>query len=306
MQSSINLLLIGWLGVLAGYFSWLANPAYFIAIISKNTKTTIIFSSLALVFSLSFLTKEKLVVSEAPTYEAIVAYGPGYFLWVLAFFTLLLGEMLEAYKKNNKFTLVSILSVNIILALIYTIYYYKGESSIYHLFSEREKHFIELCSKVDEKHYKPVQDIKGVFIDYIPGNYFRDISGQKHGAFGGSLVSYVRNGYYEFEERKPYSDRETKLPFVRISSKSPNERIPVENLESNYSATSINLASELPKALGITSHKVLIKHIESDEVYAETSFAHIKNDLRICAPTNSDSYSVPNFVFSALNLRKEP
>jgi hypothetical protein len=108
------------------------------------------------------------------------------------------------------------------------------------------------------------------------------------------------------KKENPIVIGETKLPFVRIFSKSANERIPVGNLESNYSVTSINLASELPKALGITSHKVLIKHIESDEVYEETSFAHIKNDLRICAPTNRDSYSVPNFVFSALNLRKEP
>ncbi|WP_346836600.1 hypothetical protein [Microbulbifer sp. SAOS-129_SWC] len=303
-QSSTNLLLLGWLGLLAGYFSWLANPAYLVAVIFKKRKITILFSVLALILSLSFLEKERLVVSEAPTYEAIVAYGPGYFLWTLSFFTLFLGEILATPKIKESHRQASLISAIIFLTLIYGAYYCWGNRSIYHIFSEREKNFMALCSKVQERQYKPVRNIKGVYIDYIPGNYFRDISGHKYGAHGGTLISYIRGGYYDFEERTPYSEKETTLPFVRIYANAPNKRLPIKNLESNYSVTSIDLASGLPDALGIESYKIIIKSLETGEIYAESSFATIENELKICAPTDSSTYSVSGFVFNALNLQK--
>ncbi len=295
---------MGWLGVLAGYFSWLANPIFFIAIISKKQKIVISLSFLAHVFSLSFLTKGQLVVSEAPTFESIVAYGLGYFLWVLAFVTLLLGEILNTTRISAISKLASLIVTILVLSIFYGLYYSQGESSIYHVFLEREQKFSELCSIVKEEQYNPVTDINGVFIDNVPGSYFRNISGQKHGAYGGSLISYVRNGHYEFEERKPYNSKETTLPYIRIYSTNPNERIPVSELESNYSVTSINLASDLPRALGIRSYKILIKSLVSNEIYAETSFVSITNERKICAPTTTSSYSVPDFVFNTLNLEK--
>ncbi len=304
-QLSINLLLMGWLGLLGSYFSWLANSVYLLALISKKSRTTIILSLLALVLSLSFLTHEKLVISEAPTYEKIVAYGPGYFLWVLAFFTILFGEALKNYQKSNCYKLILISATNIFLTMLYGIYYFEGENSIHHIFSERNKHFVDLCSKVYEKQYKPVINIKGVFIDHVPGYYFNDISGQKHGGYGGDLISYAGGGYYDFEERKPYSEKETKLPYVRIYDNEPNKRIPTEKLESNYSVTSIDLSSNLPKSLGIRSYKILIKSLDMGEVYAETSFVSIKNELKVCAPTTEgETYSIRGFVFNTLGLRE--
>ncbi len=297
---------MGWLGVFAGYFSWLANPLYFIALISNKRKLLSYSTSfIAFLLALSFLIKEKLVVSEAPTYESIVAYGPGYFLWVLAIGILLLGEVLIACNVPKKSKLASLSGTIAIMCVFYGVYYFNGENSIHYVFSERGKKFDELCSQVKEEQYKHVNNIKGLFIDNIPGSYFQNISGQKHGAYGSSLISYINNRYYEFEERRPYSRKKTNLPYVRVYSDNPKKYIPVNNIESNYSVTAIDLASDLPKALGITSYKILIKSLESNEIYAETSFVNIRNELKICVPIKTGSYSISNFIFKALNLKKD-
>ena len=302
-NSSVHILLIGWFGVLAGNFMWFANPIFFIALTSKNKKTSLYLSLLGIALSLSFILKENLRIGDGPI-EPIVAYGLGYFLWVLAFITFFLGEILNKFRLSIIKKSISLLISILIFSAFYGIYYSHGEKSIYQLFLKREQAFDELCHKVKEMQYKQVTGIKGVFVDNVPGFRFTDISGQKHQGWGGSQVGgYVYNGYINFEEERPHNSKETTLPYIRTYSNNPNVRIPVSELMSNYSVTSIDLAAELPKALGIKSYKILVKSLESNEIYAESSFVSIINEQRICVPTDKSSYSVADFVRVTLNLK---
>jgi hypothetical protein len=79
------LLLIGLIGVFGGYFEWLANPvllaAWVFSFAGKN-KVALLLGILASAFMVAFLFRHVMIASEAPTYEKIVGYGAGYWLWL--------------------------------------------------------------------------------------------------------------------------------------------------------------------------------------------------------------------------------
>jgi len=83
--SSWYLLLIGLIGVFDGYFEWLANPvllaAWVFSFAGKN-KAALLLGILASAFMVAFLFRHAMIASEAPTYEKIVGYGAGYWLWL--------------------------------------------------------------------------------------------------------------------------------------------------------------------------------------------------------------------------------
>lgn len=87
-SSSLGLLMVGWLGVGYGYYSWFANPAYIVALIArKRPYVSTTFSLLAAGLSLVFLSQDQIIMNEAGTSSPIVELGAGYMLWVSAFFT---------------------------------------------------------------------------------------------------------------------------------------------------------------------------------------------------------------------------
>lgn len=304
----IDLLLFGWLGILLGYLSWLANPFYIFALFSQNRKITLVLFLIALLFALSFLRKKELLVSEAPSYEPIVAYGPGYFLWILSMGILLIGESLQGIEIQYGSKVLTILLFTILCSICYSAYYFLGDKSIYRLFAQRSYHFNRLCDAVKEEIYQSVQNIKGIYIDDISGNYsFDKISGNTYGSYRVNfLTTFTGRGDDHFEERNRSKRDETELPYVRINPDKRGERIPIDKLETNLEVRSENLAEDLPKSLGITSHRIYVRSLETNEIIAETSFVSILDESKLCAPTNTDSYSVNDFVLRALNLGKEP
>ncbi|MGJ8671006.1 MAG: zinc ribbon domain-containing protein [Oceanococcus sp.] len=95
--SSFSLLIFGWIGLAYGYWSWLANPAYFIAIATLSKPyLSAFFSILAFGLSLLFLLQEQMVTSEAPSYAPIVGLGVGYKLWVGSFGVLAIWNVIRA------------------------------------------------------------------------------------------------------------------------------------------------------------------------------------------------------------------
>ncbi|NRB48906.1 MAG: hypothetical protein HRU41_14615 [Saprospiraceae bacterium] len=86
-SSPIGLLLMGWLGIMAGdsaCMAWLANPLLILGAVSlfKFDKFAPIFGILALAVGLSFLGQEQIISSEAPTYSKITEIKLGYWLWI--------------------------------------------------------------------------------------------------------------------------------------------------------------------------------------------------------------------------------
>lgn len=85
MAPALGLLILGWTGIMYGIFTWLANPALFAAWIlgfRKKSKSCFLASAIALAFVTTFLLRETIVSSEAPTYSPIISYGTGFWLWV--------------------------------------------------------------------------------------------------------------------------------------------------------------------------------------------------------------------------------
>jgi hypothetical protein len=78
------LLLIGLIGVFGGYFEWLANPvllaAWVFSFAGKNKAALL--GILSSAFMVAFLFRHAMIASEAPTYEKIIGYGAGYWLWL--------------------------------------------------------------------------------------------------------------------------------------------------------------------------------------------------------------------------------
>jgi hypothetical protein len=80
-----HLLLVGWMGVLAGIPAWLANPvlvlAWYVAL-RRMHQLSFILSLVALVLMLSFLAVSEVEGSASGQPSPVTGYGVGYWLWV--------------------------------------------------------------------------------------------------------------------------------------------------------------------------------------------------------------------------------
>jgi hypothetical protein len=79
------LLLTGWMGVVDGHYSWLANPALFVSWGQGKRREPLLALGTALVallFAASFLFRKTIAMNEGGHGEAITGYGPGYWLWI--------------------------------------------------------------------------------------------------------------------------------------------------------------------------------------------------------------------------------
>jgi hypothetical protein len=83
--SAYALLLMGWAGLFAGVFTWLANPALMLAwffFFIKKSELSMAMSIVSIGIMVAFLFKKFIISSEAPTYSQIVGYGVGFWLWI--------------------------------------------------------------------------------------------------------------------------------------------------------------------------------------------------------------------------------
>jgi hypothetical protein len=92
---SVALLLVGWVGVLGGVFTWLANPllvASWALMHSRPRRVAALICALAsLGLALTFLLQRKLLTDGAGNYSTITGYALGYWLWVSSIATALIG-----------------------------------------------------------------------------------------------------------------------------------------------------------------------------------------------------------------------
>ncbi|ASK31616.1 hypothetical protein CEY12_16515 [Chryseobacterium sp. T16E-39] len=89
--------MLGWADLTGDGTAWLANPLFFIAgffLLIKQVKISIVFSFFAICMSLYYLSAETITVNEAGTKSPIVSYGPGYYLWITSFLSLLIGSVI--------------------------------------------------------------------------------------------------------------------------------------------------------------------------------------------------------------------
>lgn len=98
MDKYLNINTIGEVDYTIGAtFSWLANPALFIAWQTyKESKTTsLVFTIISLALMLSFLMFDEVIDNEAGHYNKIVSYKAGYWLWLSSAAVLAVGALLR-------------------------------------------------------------------------------------------------------------------------------------------------------------------------------------------------------------------
>ena len=307
-QAASAALAIGWLGILDGHFSWYANPLFIIAIIinRKHPTLSLLLGVLALLLVLSFLNHKRIVVSEAPTYANITAYGIGYFLWALSIAVFLTGQFIAAtqcFSSVGKI-IFSYLFVVLFSTTAYASYYFIGKESLYNIFRDRELNFNRLCKTTESFIKRKPTDITGVYIDSVRSGNYRPVKNNTFSQYDYGQISYLR--YYQFEETKPYSSKETNLPYIRRYSNEPNKRIPVSELQANYEIVGIETTADLPKYLDIFGQEVIVKSRVTNEVIAKSTYVVNEIDKKICAPEleSDGTYSVTLFLFRALGLNQ--
>jgi hypothetical protein len=97
-------LLIGWIGAFYGgaALSWLANPLLITSwILTKNNSKYGLWTSLAAtLFAALFLIFDDVIDNEAGHFNPIVAYLPGYWLWLASAAVLFIGNLLLRIKPK--------------------------------------------------------------------------------------------------------------------------------------------------------------------------------------------------------------
>lgn len=83
-SNGFGLLMVGWLGILTGVYSWLANPTLLVAWLAMwspaHRTYAIGTAGIALLLTLSFLLHHDIMSDESGNRSKITAYGPGYWL----------------------------------------------------------------------------------------------------------------------------------------------------------------------------------------------------------------------------------
>jgi len=105
-ESSLLLLLAGWLGMLIGWvpaFCWLANILYALSVLYyfKRNRTALLTSIASLPLAAAFLKTSQLIVSESPTYAVITGYGAGFWLWLGSMLVLTIAIAAGMVRRND-------------------------------------------------------------------------------------------------------------------------------------------------------------------------------------------------------------
>lgn len=96
-------LLMGWMNISISFLAWFANPLYLFTIIFifKNKRAAKITGCLSLVFSLSFLILNEVLISEAGHTGKVEKYLLGYWLWILSITIVTVCSVLNKATSAN-------------------------------------------------------------------------------------------------------------------------------------------------------------------------------------------------------------
>lgn len=298
-----SLLLSGWLGVIIdGQFSWLANVFYLVAIIKrKKPKSSLKFAVLALVMAI-FLLKKQIMVSEAPTYAGVTAYGLGYFLWVLSFMMLAVGQLLPMLKFNDRSTTIVAISGVVLLAAIFCIQYFKGEHSLYAFKSTRQAAYDKYCALAGQTIYKVVDEpVYGLFFD---PNYRVQISGTASVSLStfSSDNHSIQNGwgpeqFYEEKNTRFVNGVSTgdRAPFLRHNKDGKKDiALEVEQLKSDYVVETT--VFDLPRELQLYAGVIEIRDLRDGGVLATATYVFDQIERRYCGYSERNSFGTQQVI----------
>lgn len=102
--ASWRLLGCGWYGAFLGVFAWYANPALVMAWIFQfkgKGKLSLLAAIIALALIVAFFFSTTLVVRRGPAYSYAASFGIGFWLWLAAAATQVLGSLIRLLQLTN-------------------------------------------------------------------------------------------------------------------------------------------------------------------------------------------------------------
>jgi len=308
-QYSFFALLMGWLGPIQGHFSWFANLFYLLGLIKyKKPNVSAGFGFLALILALSFLTDERIIVNEAPTYKLIVGYGYGYFLWVAAIGQLAIAQLLNMFFKDSFPRSLALKSIFYLVWMgvctsTFIFHYYLKEGSQNAFDQGRNRIFSESCKSAKYAVLVESEKTSSIFFDPDWGVEIRKNFGKWHMTRGAVLGPVkLKKGMLKFYE---VADRDfTETGKYRRFYQKDRKGLEADSIESRHSV--ITERRELAKNSIIYESHTIIKNLKSNQVVAEVKYVFDRTNGRFCdGREDSDYFSTSEFVIDALNLERE-
>ncbi|KAB2844025.1 MAG: hypothetical protein F9K47_05040 [Burkholderiales bacterium] len=303
-QGSASLLLTGWLGPFDGHFSWYANPLYLLALVlHRRPRASSILALIALALAASFLLHNRIAVSEAPTYQSIVAYGWGYALWLTAMATLSVGQWLRARGAQSGRTTAATLACGGMFLAGYLAYYLLGGHALFGADQERDRAFAQLCATAGEQIYKKADDVRGIFFD---PDWEQRVSARSHLNTGTSYASgsgVIGLGHLNQGQLAFYETRDRHAPEGYLQFKLGDfQGAKVHRLASEYAVISATPA--MPPRLNILGGTVTIKDLRDSSVLATATFFLDQRSGKFCGNSRG-AFSTSHFVTEVLGLKKK-
>nr|WP_320115864.1 hypothetical protein [uncultured Desulfuromonas sp.] len=310
-QMGYGLLLIGWLGPFDNHFSWFANPLLLIALFGfRHPKVSWFYSLLAVVLALSFLVHDEIIISEAPTYAPITAYGWGYLLWISSMNFFSVGQLINAVfseEKKYKVAIAAHFFWLVIAIIVFSKHYYIGANSHYSIEVERSIVFNKECRESVEIKYKSPEHVSGIFYDTNSGSRFRKlITGDWHKDGGGVLgLGMLNSGLIKFYEIRNYNLEDKKksslYKYKRFFLGDYNGR-EVKKLSSEYAV--ITKFLNFPKKLNLEGAEITIKDLKDNTVVAKSKYVYDPINRNFCGHDYNGYFSASMFVIETLELSK--
>jgi len=301
-QLSVLTLAWGWLGPLDGHWAWFANPLFFLALIYSNQpRRSSLLGFAGLTLALSFLLYKRVIVSEAPTYAPIVAYGWGYGLWVASMAVLATGQLARDLRVEPVRGLLVSLCAGAVFLLSYALYYIIGSESPRVIQEERNREFESRCAAAGEHIAKTSDGAKGIFFGPDWGVHIAAFTPEtpniKHvrelGILGAGLLN---SGMLAFYEARDPADKSRYVRYVLGNPKGSH----VGELDSEYAV--LTQPYPFPRRVNLSGATITIKDRRDDSVMASVTYVLDSENGRFCGPSSPD-FSTTELVIKVLGLR---
>ena len=300
-----SLLLTGWLGMLSGYFAWLANPLFLIAFLRRNTRPSqaAILAFIGFVIALEFLIHKRIVTDEGGGTAQIAGVGWGYVLWLTSFL-ILFSSVIEKNEAEKIFVNLVYITISVILLGFAYIYFF-STGSHWALLKERDRRFSELCKITGEQFYaNRTSPILGIYFSESGGAGYNNVrDGKIYGSLTYGMFSSRGLDEIPLVERRN-SDAHPKQPYIRGRHAGSKDEL-VSELRSNYFVLITSLAQGIPKELALSGRELVVQEQGVDKPIAKMAYAVSLEDNRFCGPLEKNNgFDEEEFVFRALGLKK--
>jgi hypothetical protein len=302
-QSSLSLLLTGWMGPLDGHFSWYANPLFAIAVLyAARARRSAMLATGALLLAMSFLLHGRIAVSEAPTYQRIAGYGWGYGLWVAAMAMLAAGQWLASRGASAGRILAATIGAGGVCVAGYAAYYAIGGQSLLAIDRERTQVFQQYCAGAGEKVHRRVDDATGLYLD--PDHELRieprtsGEAGSRYLAGSGVIgLGPLNTGLIAFYETR---DQERGSGYRKYTV-GEFQGAHADRLDSEYAV--VTAFPDIPAHLNLSAATVTIIDRRDDSVLATSAFVLDNLSGRYCGSERAP-FSTTAFITDVLGLTR--